>query len=226
MAGRRVPAGVKTVAAGPAAVASASAARLTIVATRPTIARARPRTAPEGPTIARACPTIARARTIRPPKRHLARRRRRAARRREPGMDKAGAGAAGAVDRVPTHPRRPRETTMKRLIIAPIILALSVAPALAHHGWSGYDGSKELTLTGVIQESGYEHPHGHVRLDVQGKTWRVVLAPPSRMESRGLSKEALAVGTPATVMGYPHRSDPTELRAERITIAGKTTELR
>ena len=33
---------------------------------------------------------------------------------------------------------------------------------LAHHGWSEYDSSKALTLTGEIVESGYEHPHGHV----------------------------------------------------------------
>jgi hypothetical protein len=30
----------------------------------------------------------------------------------------------------------------------------------------------------------------------------------------------------ASVHGYPKRDDPEELRAERITIAGKTTELR
>ena len=115
---------------------------------------------------------------------------------------------------------------MKRVIIAMIALTALAAPALAHHGWSGYDGTREMTLTGVIQESGYEHPHGHVRLQAPNKTWMVVLAPPSRMERRGLTKEALAVGTTATVVGYPHKSDPVELRAERITIAGKTTELR
>jgi hypothetical protein len=115
---------------------------------------------------------------------------------------------------------------MKRVITAMIASTLFAAPAIAHHGWSSYDGSKEMTLTGVIRGSGYEHPHGHVRLEVPGKTWMVVLAPPSRMENRGLSKAALTAGTTATVVGYPHKSDPWELRAERITIAGKTTELR
>jgi hypothetical protein len=33
-------------------------------------------------------------------------------------------------------------------------------------------------------------------------------------------------GTAATVVGYPSRNDPTEMRAERITVDGKTTELR
>jgi hypothetical protein len=109
------------------------------------------------------------------------------------------------------------------LVLASVGLAGSAA---AHHGWSGYDSGKELTLTGTIQEAGYEHPHGFVKLQVSGKTWTVVLAPPSRMENRGLKRELLTRGTSATVVGYPNRTDPEELRAERITIAGKTTELR
>jgi hypothetical protein len=36
----------------------------------------------------------------------------------------------------------------------------------------------------------------------------------------------LSVGTTATVVGYPNRNKPDELRAERITIGDKTTELR
>ena len=106
-----------------------------------------------------------------------------------------------------------------------ILLALA-APAAAHHGWSGYDGSKETTLTGTIRAAGYEHPHGYIRLEAGGKVWVVVLAPPTRMENRGLPRTALQPGATATVVGYPSRTDPDELRAERITVAGKTTELR
>jgi hypothetical protein len=36
----------------------------------------------------------------------------------------------------------------------------------------------------------------------------------------------LAPGTTAKVEGYPNRTDPEEMRAERITIDGKTVELR
>ncbi|MGH8641443.1 MAG: DUF6152 family protein [Burkholderiales bacterium] len=96
----------------------------------------------------------------------------------------------------------------------------------AHHGWSEYDSSKPLTLTGVVKESGYEHPHGHVRLETPGKTWNVVLAPPSRMERRGLSRDQLKAGTKVTVVGYPNREKAEEMRAERITVNGKTIELR
>jgi hypothetical protein len=100
------------------------------------------------------------------------------------------------------------------------------AATLAHHGWSEYDHNQPLKLTGTIEEAGYEHPHGHVRLKTPGKTWVAVLAPPSRMDSRGLPREMLKVGATATVEGYPNKSKPEEMRAERITIAGKTVELR
>ena len=106
------------------------------------------------------------------------------------------------------------------------LVAILAGSALAHHGWSSYDSNKEMTLTGDIREAGYEHPHGFIALAVEGKVWRVVLAPPTRMESRGLPREMLKVGATATVVGYPKRSEPDELRAERITIGAKTTELR
>ena len=113
------------------------------------------------------------------------------------------------------------------LLIATAIGALGARPVDAHHGWSGYHGDKVLRLTGVIRESGYEHPHGHVRLEVAGaQTWLVVLAPPSRMERRGLPASLLTVGTTATVVGYASRTDPVEMRAERISVDGKTVELR
>ncbi len=56
--------------------------------------------------------------------------------------------------------------------------------------------------------------------------WTVVMTPPTRMENRGLPREMLKAGTTATVVGYPNKAEADELRAERITIGTKTTELR
>jgi hypothetical protein len=117
-----------------------------------------------------------------------------------------------------------RPTWRMASLVAGIVLFS--APGFAHHGWSGYDSGKALELKGTIVESGYEHPHGFVRLKAADKIWVVVLAPPSRMESRQLPRKNLAAGTEAAVFGYPSRTDPEELRAERITVAGRTTELR
>jgi hypothetical protein len=114
------------------------------------------------------------------------------------------------------------------LIQSVALVAALAAPAVtfAHHGWSGYDSNTPLKVTGTIREAGYEHPHGYVKLEAPGKTWLVVLAPPSRMENRGLSPSALKAGTSVQVEGYPNRTDAQEMRAERITVDGKTIELR
>ena len=113
--------------------------------------------------------------------------------------------------------------TLRHLLLAAAAVPLA---ALAHHGWSEYDSTQTLKLTGTIEASGYEHPHGHIVLKTPAKTWDAVLAPPSLMENRGLTKDLLKVGAEATVEGYPNRSKPNEMRAERITIGGKTVELR
>ena len=116
---------------------------------------------------------------------------------------------------------------MKRLQGFPAVaLTLIAASAIAHHGWSSYDEETTLKLTGAIQSASYENPHAAVELKTQDKTWRVILAPPSRMMNRGLSRKMLQVGATATVEGYPHKSNADELRAERITIGDKTVELR
>lgn len=120
--------------------------------------------------------------------------------------------------------------TIRRLPAALLIGLVTLSTvAAAHHGWSSYDESKTLNMSGTIRESGYSNPHGFVRLQVEGeggKTWYVVLAPPARMKGRGLTGAMLETGMTATVAGYPHREKAEEMRAERITIGGKTTELR
>jgi len=113
---------------------------------------------------------------------------------------------------------------MKRTLL---FIAISISPvALAHHGRSGYDQAKALKLTGKVVQSGYEHPHGHIRFDAPGKTWTVILAPPSRMARRGLDKGMLGPGATLTIEGYPDREKPGQMRAERVTIDGRTIELR
>ncbi|MGE0715841.1 MAG: DUF6152 family protein [Alphaproteobacteria bacterium] len=115
---------------------------------------------------------------------------------------------------------------MRFLVPLAAAAVLAAVPTQAHHGWGSYDAATTLDLTGTIRQMSYENPHGTVHLEVPGKTWIIVLAPPFRMQNRGLPPEAMAVGKTARVVGYPHRTDPFEIRAERITVDGKTVELR
>ena len=122
--------------------------------------------------------------------------------------------------------KRERRPSMHRLLVCAAALALAAGTAAAHHGWGSYDASKVVVLDGPILESAYEFPHGEVVMEGEGKKWQVVLAPPSRMERRGLEKAALKPGATVTVEGYANREKPGELRAERIVVDGKNVELR
>lgn len=115
---------------------------------------------------------------------------------------------------------------MRRRLALGAIVCLAAAPVAAHHGWSGYDSANVMTLEGSVAEVNYGNPHVMINLQAQDKTWAVVLAPPSRMGRRGLPEGSLEAGQNVTVEGYPHRSEGSELRAERITVAGNTVELR
>lgn len=107
-------------------------------------------------------------------------------------------------------------------------LATIATAALAHHGWSAYDEKTPLTVPGTITESRYTNPHGTIKLRATegGKVWDVVLAPVSRMQTRGLTEAMLKPGTVVTVLGYQHRKVATEMRAENITVDNKKVELR
>jgi len=112
----------------------------------------------------------------------------------------------------------------RNLLLA--IIALASAPALAHHGWSEYDAANTLKLTGKVERVDFVSPHTVIKLKSDDKSWTAVLAPPYRMEARGLPDGALKAGVLVTVEGYPHRKDAQEMRAERIVVDGKTVELR
>jgi hypothetical protein len=117
---------------------------------------------------------------------------------------------------------------MRTRILAVLVACAAGAsvPALAHHGWSSYDASRSITFTGTITEASYTYPHAVIKVKTADKTWEAVLAPPSRMSSRGVPSEALKTGGNVTVEGYPSRDNANEMRAERITLDGRTVELR
>ncbi len=98
--------------------------------------------------------------------------------------------------------------------------------AHAHHGWSSYDAQKTLTIEAPLQSLRWANPHSAARIDYQGKSWDVVLAPVTRMEARGLSEEMLKPGRKVTLVGYPRSDGTAEMRIERVILDGKTYELR
>lgn len=113
----------------------------------------------------------------------------------------------------------------KRIAIA-AALALIPAGAYAHHGWSSYDATKVLNINGTLSDVSWGMPHGTAKTRYQGKTWDVILAPVSRMEARGLTREMVGPKKKVTLVGYPRSDGTAEMRIERVIAGGKTVELR
>lgn len=116
-----------------------------------------------------------------------------------------------------------------KIALVPSLAALMLLPpsaAFAHHGWSSYDATKPLSITAPLSSVSWGNPHGSAKVIWQKKEWNVVLAPVSRMEARGLTKDMLTSGKPVTLVGYARSDGTAEMRIERVTVVGKTIELR
>jgi hypothetical protein len=114
---------------------------------------------------------------------------------------------------------------MHKFLIAATLLAAPAA-ALAHHGWSSYDETKVIKHRAALSEVRWDHPHGSAKVKFQGANWDVILAPVSRMEARGLTKDMVGPRSFIVIEGYPRRDGTREMRIERVIAGGKTVELR
>ncbi len=115
---------------------------------------------------------------------------------------------------------------MRNLVLAAILAMFPMLAANAHHGWSSYDASRVLRVEAPLQNLRWENPHGMARVTWQQAEWDVVLAPVSRMEARGLTREMVERAKSVTLIGYPRTDGTREMRIERVIVDGKTVELR
>ncbi len=116
-------------------------------------------------------------------------------------------------------------TVLARIAVATLMLAVPVT-AVAHHGWSSYDETKPVTITGPLSQVSWGNPHGTAKMNWRDKQWDVVLAPTSRMATRGLQQGDIDKGQQVTLTGYVRRDGTAEMRIERIRVGDKTIELR
>lgn len=97
-----------------------------------------------------------------------------------------------------------------------IALLLFLAPAQAHHGWTG---GETIELEGTLTAVRLGNPHGEVTLDVDGETWTVEVGQPWRNERAGLAEGDLAEGVELRVSG--EHSGERLVKAEQLWIDGE-----
>jgi len=97
--------------------------------------------------------------------------------------------------------------TAAALVIAGIMSTIVVRVS-AHHSFAAeFDQNQPITLRGTITKVERTNPHGWIYIDVKEpsggvKKWAVETNAPAMLARRGLTKEALAIGTEVKVDGY------------------------
>jgi hypothetical protein len=96
---------------------------------------------------------------------------------------------------------------MRTHIVFAAAAAVSLAlPASAHHGWGGnVDEVTEMTGR-VVEGVKLAGPHATMRIEADGKTWDLTLAPPFRTSASGLKANVIPVGAMVTVLGNKSRN--------------------
>ena len=79
------------------------------------------------------------------------------------------------------------------------LATMSVAPAIAHHGWS-WAVDEQTTLQGTIQEISMAPPHPSLRVvEANGTVWHVDLANPNQTARSGFTAQSAKPGDAVTV---------------------------
>lgn len=100
-----------------------------------------------------------------------------------------------------------------------VILGMLLAgSALAETGLNGSGAGKTVELTGMIQQAFYEQPQAYITLKTSDQTWKVLLAPPARLQERDLRRATLAPGMRVSVEGVPDAGAAKVLKASSITV--------
>ena len=87
--------------------------------------------------------------------------------------------------------------SQKHLWFAAVLLTCVALPLAAHHSFAAeFDGSKTLTMKGVVSKVDWVNPHIFIYIDVKdesGKatTWMLQSLPPLFFRGSGLTKEGL-----------------------------------
>jgi hypothetical protein len=92
-----------------------------------------------------------------------------------------------------------------------LLLSSSVS---AHHGTSGYEMEKVITVSGTVTSFNWSNPHCLVHIDVKDskgdvKDWIIELAAPTLMSRNGWTKDSLKPGDEVIAETHPAKNGAT-----------------
>jgi hypothetical protein len=98
---------------------------------------------------------------------------------------------------------------MKRTLFSALAVAILLAiPALAHHSFTMFDQTKQLTITGTVTDFQWTNPHSYIEIDVPDesgaiKHWAIEMGSPSILQQSGWKFSNLKKGDKTTLVINP-----------------------
>jgi hypothetical protein len=94
--------------------------------------------------------------------------------------------------------------------LAAIAVAVSAAPALAHHSFSMFDAATAKTVEGTVKEFQWTNPHSWLLMMVpnaegQGEQWAIEMGGPQGLARQGWAPKTLRPGMKVKTVIHPLR---------------------
>ena len=110
-------------------------------------------------------------------------------------------------------------------ILVGLMLGGAAAPALAHHSFATeYDGTKVISLQGVVTKVEWTNPHAFIYLEVKGEdgkvtTWEIEMMSLNHLKSYGWTRKTVQEGDVITCTGGAAKSGAPAMLSSLIKLA-------
>jgi hypothetical protein len=98
---------------------------------------------------------------------------------------------------------------MKSIMLSVLAVAMLLAiPAVAHHSFTMFDTTKQITITGTVTSFEWTNPHSYIEIDVPDesgavKHWSIEMGSPSILQQSGWKFSSLKKGDKTTLVINP-----------------------
>jgi hypothetical protein len=110
------------------------------------------------------------------------------------------------------------------LVVVSVLVAGTLAHA--HHSVLGFDGTRPVTLRGVVAEVVWSHPHTYIAIEVadgaERGRWLIESESPVVLQRLGWTRMSVRHGDRIVTIGGPSRQGERIMRCESLTTANGT----